>query len=553
ERLAQMGPAEAAAEFLDYEKNPEVLPEPDWLEAPGAIRNLEREMSSLERLNSEGREMDGEDRENMEGQKRRLFNAFQAEERQDIDRLKRWWLQRMLHTKRPLQEKMTLFWHGHFAASAEKVKSGYHNYQLNKLFRDMATGNFKMLTYEVGCSPAMMRYLDNAQNNKEHPNENWARELMELFTMGVGNYTEDDIKNSARAWTGWSTDGEDFVYRPFLHDEGEKVFLGRRGNFNGNDIIDIIFEQPVTAKFIVRKLWTYFAYENPEDEIVEGLAATLRTNGYEIKPMLKQMFRSKAFYSDKAIGTQIKSPAQLTVSMLSALNIDPPAGSMTEIYAVSALRMMGQDLFYPPNVKGWPGGNEWINTNTLMTRYNLSNFLVQGVATNMGPGLGIQQILRRQKDMISRGNRRLTKAERARDAMMEDMRGDDVMEMEGRGEAVDTAMVANVEKQFSREDMRNVGVVGDSSGPKGLKLPFAPFDAKGFFAKANNMPAIMIVDHLADYFYGHELDDGQRAEVSEALTGSMAADSPMDAEEWDLGRLRGTIRLLLSTAEFQLC
>lgn len=262
---------------------------------------------------------------------------------------------------------MALFWHGHFATSSQKVQSSYHTYQLNDIFRRHATGNFKEITIAVGQSPSMLRYLDNARSTKQHPNENWARELMELFTMGVGTYSEADIKNSARAFTGWTADYQAFVYRKNIHDNGTKHFLGREGDFDGWDIIDIIFEQPVTATFICRKLWTYFAYEDPEPEVVEALAQTLRENNYELKPVLRRMFSCQAFYSERAMGSQIKSPTQFVVQLVHDLKLeDPPYPLMAR-----ATAQLGQDLFYPPNVKGWDGNRAWINANSLLIRYNL--------------------------------------------------------------------------------------------------------------------------------------------------------------------------------------
>lgn len=190
--------------------------------------------------------------------------------------------------------------------------------------------------------------------------------------MGVGHYTEDDIKNSARAFTGWSSDHEKFEYREDQHDFGSKTFMGRTGDFDGWDIIDIIFEQPVTADYMARELWTYFAYDDPEPEIVAALGATLREHDYELKPMLEQLFSSQAFYSDKAIGTQVKSPAQLIVQLCSDLGVEKPPSTL----ASTAMRQLGQDLFYPPNVKGWDGGRAWINANALLYRYNLPGMLV---------------------------------------------------------------------------------------------------------------------------------------------------------------------------------
>jgi hypothetical protein len=221
----------------------------------------------------------------------------------------------------------------------------------------------------------MLRYLDNRQSTKRKPNENWARELMELFTMGEGHYTEEDIKESARAFTGWSSDWEKFVYNKGNHDTGVKTFLGRTGEFDGWDIVDIILEQPVTAEFICGKLCRFFAYPDPEPELVQGLAKTFRSSGYELKPVLRQLFLSEAFYSDRAMCTQIKSPVQLMVQMSADLGIDQPPYE----YMASAAATLGQNLLHPPNVKGWDGNEAWINANTLLGRYNQPERLAYAV------------------------------------------------------------------------------------------------------------------------------------------------------------------------------
>lgn len=557
DRLAAMTPERAVSWFVDFENIPDNAPEPDWMPSPRQYKNIGLQIRAMRELNGMGstKELTQEQREAMEAEERKLRNMFNAEERRSIERLKRWWLSRMATSPRPLQEKMALFWHGHFATSAEKVKSSLHNYQIIKLFRDQGTANFKLLAYEVGITPAMLRYLDNAQNNKHHPNENWARELMELFTLGIGSYTEEDIKEAARAFTGWTSDGEEFVYNPANHDDGEKVFLGRKGNFNGNDIVDIIFEQPQASTFICRKLWKHFAYEEPEEEIVEGLAKTMRESGYELKPVLRQMFLSRAFYSEKASAAVVKSPAQLIISMLAALEISPPRDSMIEQYLVLSMRAMGQDLFYPPNVKGWEGGRAWINTNTLMTRYGVANFLASGVAMNIGPGTNIlQRTIQRQRKMVERekGARKPTKAELAREAMREKVGAvamDPDMDME-MGVDMDMEMM-DMGAGGGEMNFENVGVVGDANGPKGFRMPFTPFEAKAFFAKADGMPAGQVVDYLGEYLYGRPPGATQRAEILEAL--GAGPDTTMNVAKWDAEKLRAAMRLALSAAEFQVC
>jgi uncharacterized protein (DUF1800 family) len=277
---------------------------------------------------------------------------------------------------RPLQEKMTLFWHGHFATSAEKVRDAYLMWRQNALFRRMATGNWSQMLIAVAKDPAMLIWLDQAQSRKEHPNENFAREVMELFALGEGHYTEADITEAARALTGWSYDREtqDFIERPQWHDRGSKTIFGQTGFFNGEDFLERVVAQPQAARFITAKLWNFFAGEWPSEELVTALTATFRRAGDNFKPLLRTMFLSEEFYSPAIIRNQVKSPVQWLVGSARVLErpLPPP------LVCLGLTRNLGQDLFAPPNVKGWDGGLSWITTNTLLARYNEAATLVQG-------------------------------------------------------------------------------------------------------------------------------------------------------------------------------
>lgn len=301
---------------------------------------------------------------------------------------KRWWLERMAFADPPLREKMTVFWHGHFATETRKVRIARNVLRHNEMLRANALGDFRTLLKSVSRDPAMLRYLDNNTNRKEHPNENYARELMELFSMGVGNYTEEDVKAAARAFTGWTAvpfgPQPGFRFLPFAHDDGEKTFLGRTGNLDGDDIIETILAQPVTARFMAGKLCRFFASEEPDPALVEGLAGVLRENNYQLKPALAALFRSRAFYAPEVIGTQIKSPVQLLVGAWRQLRVSFREPRVL----VGPLRLMGQDIMDPPNVKGWDGGRAWINTNTLALRQSLHTFLLEGKSLGTPPGPG---------------------------------------------------------------------------------------------------------------------------------------------------------------------
>ncbi len=310
----------------------------------------------------------------MQQARQRVVKDERREQYEHLSDLIGWWLERMRESQDPLEEKMTLFWHGHFATSAVKVKDAYLMWQQNQTFRDHARGNFGVLVKAISRDPAMIDWLDLRESKAAHPNENFAREVMELFTLGEGNYTEKDVTEGARAFTGYriSSQDESFRFDPGQHDNGSKQFLGRSDVRDGDQAIDAILAQPACARYIARKLWTFFAYENPSDALVETLAATMRANRYEMRPVLHQLFTSAEFYSVAALRTQIKSPVQWVVQTARELEITLPGHGPLQ----AALRQMGQVPFNPPSVKGWDGGKAWISTATLLARYNLAGNLL---------------------------------------------------------------------------------------------------------------------------------------------------------------------------------
>jgi uncharacterized protein (DUF1800 family) len=301
---------------------------------------------------------------------------MQANRRELVERgleIRTWWVAEMLSTPSPFTEKMTLFWHNHFATSQQKVRSANLMYRQNVMLRRYSTGNFGALLREVSKDPAMLIYLDGAQNRKGAPNENFAREVMELFTLGEGHYSEQDIKEVARAFTGWSLDADagEFRFRRLIHDEGSKTVFGNEGKFNGDDIVTLLLQQPATGEFIVAKLWREFVSPEPDSAAVKQLAATWRAANYEMKPLLRAMFLSDAFWAPVNRGVLVKSPVDLVVGSLRQFRfaVEDPAP-----FAV-ILRQLGQDLFNPPNVKGWPVGDAWLNTTTLLARKGFLNRL----------------------------------------------------------------------------------------------------------------------------------------------------------------------------------
>lgn len=310
----------------------------------------------------------------LEGSSRRLqpvvdkfFYGLRAD-RLEALRLGLWWGERMLKTNRPLEEKLTFFWHGHFATSDVKVRDYRMMLVQNQTLRRHANGNFRDVLLAIMKDPAMLVFLDNGENIKDHPNENFGRELLELFTMGDGNYSEHDIREASRAFTGWTNDVLEFRFDGKLHDYGEKEFLGRKGKFDGDEIIDIILEQPATAEFIAAKLYRFFVAEEVPSAILAELAALLRESDYELRPVLDRIFLSRDFYGPRSFATQIKSPVHLVVSTYRKLGLEK-LPTVPDFNGLTA--SLGQALFYPPNVAGWAGGRTWITPATLLERGNL--------------------------------------------------------------------------------------------------------------------------------------------------------------------------------------
>ena len=287
----------------------------------------------------------------------------------DLKNLNLLWLDSMINSEDQLREKMSLFWHGHFAC---RVINIYFQQQLINTIRQNALGNFGELLRDVSKSPSMLSFLNNQQNKKQHPNENFAREVMELFTMGRGNYTEDDVKEGARAFTGWgfSLHGE-FVNRPFAHDDGNKTFLGKTGNFDGDDIISILLEQEQTAKFITQKIYKFFVNDTIDSEKINWLAKRFYESNYDIQKLMSDIFLSDWFYDEKNIGIHIKSPIELIAGIRRFLPMELDKPEVQLLFQ----HVLGQVLFYPPNVAGWLGGKNWIDSSALMFRLRIPQIL----------------------------------------------------------------------------------------------------------------------------------------------------------------------------------
>ncbi len=350
--LKSLSYSQAVDQIVNNSSETLVIPPPSWLLKP---INFDKKMKNASK------------------EQRKMLRK--ARKKKELE-LKAWWIAEMANTESPITEKMVLFWHNHFTSSLKKVKQPILLFNQNQLFRRHALGNFKQLTYEISKDPAMLGYLDNFKSSKQSPNENFARELLELFTLGEGNYSENDIKEAARAFTGWSIDRKTgkFKYRKARHDFGEKTFLGQKGKLDGDDIIEIIFQQPEVATQLVTKLWKEFISETPNSTEVDRLAQIFRDHDYEIQPLMHSLLNSKYFKDKKNYARLIKSPVDYVVGTLRMLEIPVNDGKG----GAFACAHLGQNLFDPPNVKGWSGGKDWITSSSLLTRQQLLERMFRG-------------------------------------------------------------------------------------------------------------------------------------------------------------------------------
>jgi len=282
-----------------------------------------------------------------------------------------WWIERMLAGDAPVRDRMTLFWHGHLVSSFKEVGNCYEMIDQMRFLREHALGEFDPLIRGIARDPAMLQYLSNAKNVKAHPNENWARELMELFTLGDGNYTEDDIKQAARAFTGWSKNPRGFVYNRLDHDFGQKTVLGVTGDLDGDGVIDVVLAQPACARFLAGKLIAHFEGEAPDEARLTEYADALRGDRYRIDHFLRRLFRDPRFYRAEIAGARVEPPIEYLVGVSRRLGLHPPPELL-----LAAGTVIGQRVFFPPSVKGWEGGMSWINTGTIMQRSNMIGVLL---------------------------------------------------------------------------------------------------------------------------------------------------------------------------------
>lgn len=340
---------------------------PDYLNAASNyLDGLYKGMQDVGRMQK--KELDAEERK-----------KINQENRESIRNLNMLWSYEMVNSAAQLREKMAFFWHGHFACRNLNI---YYQQRLLDVLRRNALGNFGTMLKEVSKSAAMLNFLNNQQNKKDHPNENFAREVMELFTLGRGNYTEDDVKQGARAFTGWTANLQgDFVFQKKQHDDGSKTFLGKTGNFDGDDILNIILDQKQAARFITLKIYRYFVNDDVDKDRVEKLADKFYRDGYDIGKLMEEIFTGDWFYQEKNIGTRIKSPIELITGIQRML----PMKFQTDQSLMMLQQALGQTLFYPPNVAGWAGGKTWIDSSTLMLRMRIPQMLDDKDEFNVTP------------------------------------------------------------------------------------------------------------------------------------------------------------------------
>ena len=446
----------------------------------------------------------------------------------ETQRLGLWWGNRMLNTRRPLEEKLTLFWHGHFATGQNKVRDYRMMLRQNEMFRARASGAFRDILVGILKDPAMLVYLDNGENVKSHPNENFGRELLELFTMGVGNYTERDVREAARAFTGWSNDVLQFKFNADQHDDGSKVFLGRTGNFNGEDIIDTILAQPVTAEFIAAKVYRHFVREEISDAVKKDLGRTYRESGYQMKPLLRRIFLSRDFYSPSSTATQIKAPVHLVVSTYKKMGLSevptiPDFGRMTS--------GLGQSLFSPPNVAGWAGGRTWITPATLLQRGNLfRDVLFPDVRLFRPPDRTMSATDARVGQRIAQGMS-ITEATKEGDA--------------------ESNMMADREEDYNT---RYGGYKGNADAFERTKeIPRRPIavDLTAMMKSAGADTVDKVVDHFVHRFLRVALAQKDRAVLVNFLRVKLGGDAVQPDANLE-GALRELLYLVLSTPEYQL-
>jgi uncharacterized protein (DUF1800 family) len=547
-RLAAMTPEQAVSSLLDYQAIPNdhlapFAPSGVW---DPSLRNFPVSRPAATQLAERTGEAMGV-RAKPSGERRlqpvvdRFFYWLRATVL-ETRRLGHWWADRMVATRRPLEEKMALFWHGHFATGEEKIRDYRKMVQQLALFHRRATGNFGDLLIDVARDPAMLVYLDAAQNVKGAPNENFAREVMELFTMGVGNYSERDIREAARAFTGWINDDLSFKVDAAKHDDGPKTFLGRTGNFDGTDILQIILEQTVTADFIAGKLHRFFVREDLSTPLQQKLGAVLRDNNYEIAPLLRTIFLSRDFYSPASVATRIKGPVELIVSTYRKLGVKNLPG-IPDLNTVC--REFGQVLLNPPTVAGWAHGRAWITPGLLLARGNFArDVMFPDIINFTDPMFNPGREVKRVNDRILAGMD-------IRVATLEDGPGA-AGAMDGEGQPTMANQVAAAE-DFNTRYGSLVGWQEAVRRIKPIPRAAAQFDLAAMVAAAGAKTTGDAIEHLLVRLLPVPVDDEVRAALVAFLDRELGTSDLAVAKTYLERPLRLVAHLIMSSPQFQLC
>ena len=459
--------------------------------------------------------------------------------RLETDRVAYWWANRMLTSPRPLQEKMALFWHGHFATNEDKVRDYRKMLKQLQLFQNAGLGNFRTLMIGVAQDPAMLTFLDAGVNVKGAPNENFAREIMELFTMGVGNYTERDIREAARAFTGWNNHGLEFRVNAEQHDDDEKEFLGRKGKFDGVDIIDIILDHPSTPKYLASKIYRYFVREDIDPHLQQRLAEMFKASNYDLAAYLETLFLSRDFYAPESIATRIKGPVELLVSTYRKLGLQRVPGAPDFNLVTEAL---GQRLMHPPTVAGWAQGRSWITPGLLLERGNFAldvmfadlSFIPYDRYPYYGGGAEILAV-----DARIRAGLDITSA--TKPAQTE---GGDMMAMSNsmadRDEAFNTRFASYRGWQKAIERV------------KPIERQLAALDLTKMVMDARLSTPDAVVNYFADRFLAVPLDEVTHAALARFLQNELGTGDIPAAETYLEDPLRSLLHVILSRPEYQL-
>ncbi len=458
--------------------------------------------------------------------------------RLETDRVAYWWAERMLLSGHPLQEKMALFWHGHFATNEDKVRDYRKMLKQLELFQEQGLGNFRDLLVGVAQDPAMLVFLDAGVNTKDSPNENFAREIMELFTMGVGHYSEADVQEAARAFTGWNFEGLEFVVNADLHDEADKTFLGQTGSFDGIEIIDLILEQPVTAEFIAAKIYRHFVNEALDPADAAQLGDVLRELDYDVGAYLRVLFNSRDFYAPQNVGTRVKGPVELLVSTYRQLELQHIPG-VPDFNVVSGA--LGQRLMHPPTVAGWSEGRSWITPSLLFER---SNFALDVLFPDIG-FVPPDRYPAYTAEIVNVQNR-------LRQGMSISEATKPTGVAGGEGDMAASNLLADRDEEFNTRlgSMRGWQMALERVKP--IPRHTARVDLTAMVLTAECATAEEVVTLFADRFFSVALSPDTRGAMAELLVGELGGNDIAAAATYLEEPLRKLLHQMLSLPEYQL-